>query len=123
MVNVNPPALTMERLFSPCTRYRDIAERTQQGGLEELTGQPEELNLDVTTEEFLSADRAFTYADLYDMVENGNTILWLTPHASIVRAEGTAQDYYDLMNCPGYESRLGKYYGRFDFSRYIGSRF
>jgi hypothetical protein len=49
-----------------------------------------ELNLDVSTEEFLSARRAFTYADLYEMLGNRNTflwltpVLWLTPHAAVV---------------------------------------
>jgi hypothetical protein len=52
----------MERLFSPCTRLRDTLE------LEEFF---EELNLDVSTEELLSAERAFTYADLYAMLGNG----------------------------------------------------
>jgi hypothetical protein len=78
----------MERLFSPCTRYRDIAE-SEQGRLEEFSGPPEwlqELNLDVSTEALVSAERAFTYADLYAMLENGETVAWLTPHASVVRA-------------------------------------
>jgi hypothetical protein len=74
----------MERLFSPCTRYRD-----SHAGLEEFRGDPEllqGLKLDVSTDDFLSAKRAFTYADLYDMLGNGDTVLWLTPHASIVRS-------------------------------------
>jgi hypothetical protein len=45
----------------------------------------QELNLDVSTEEFLSAERGFTYADLYAMVESGETIAWLTPHAAVAR--------------------------------------
>jgi hypothetical protein len=74
----------MERLFSPCTRHRD-----SQAGLEEFRGDLEllqGLKLDVSTEDFLSAKRAFTYADLYVMLGNGDTVLWLTPHASIVRS-------------------------------------
>jgi hypothetical protein len=46
------------------------------------------LNLDVSTEEFLSAERAFTYADVYDMLGNGETVAWLTPHAAIAQADG-----------------------------------
>jgi hypothetical protein len=39
--------------------------------------------MDVSTEELLSAERAFTYADLYAMLGNGETIAWLTPHAAV----------------------------------------
>jgi hypothetical protein len=81
----------MEGLFSPCTRYRDIVE--SQGGLEEYEGPnpqlPRERNLDVSTEELLSAERAFTFANLYAMLGNGDTIAWLTPHAAVVRKYGT----------------------------------
>ena len=56
----------MERLFSPCTRLHDILE--SRGGLEEFEDfNPEglrELNLDVSTEELLSAERAVSYADV-----------------------------------------------------------
>jgi hypothetical protein len=80
----------MELLFSPCTRYRDIAD--SRGGLEEYGGpNPEllrELNLDISTEELLSAERAFSYADLYAMLINRNTVAWLTPHAAVVRTDG-----------------------------------
>jgi hypothetical protein len=77
----------MERLFSPCTRHRDIAET--QGRLRP----PEwlrELNLDVSTEELLSPEKAFTYADLYAMLEDGETAVQLTPHASVVGTNGKA---------------------------------
>jgi hypothetical protein len=86
----------MEHLFSPCTRYRDIAE-SQEDRLEELRGPPEllqELNLDVSTEDFLREKRAFTYADLYALLTNGNMVLWLTPHATVMRAEGAARNYF-----------------------------
>jgi hypothetical protein len=46
----------------------------------------QELNLDVSTEELLSAERAFTYADLYAISGNEATIAWLTQDAFIVRA-------------------------------------
>jgi hypothetical protein len=36
----------------------------------------------------LSAERAFTYADLHAMLGNRNTILWLTPHAAVAREGG-----------------------------------
>jgi hypothetical protein len=75
----------MERLFSPCTRYRDKAE--SQGRLEEFRvhnfENVKDPSLDVSTEEFLSAQRAFTYADLYAMLENGATIAWFTPRTSV----------------------------------------
>jgi hypothetical protein len=71
----------MERLFSPCTRLRDIESLRHPGGLQELS-------LDVSTEELLSAERGFTYADLYPMLGNENTVLWLTPHAAVARADG-----------------------------------
>jgi hypothetical protein len=43
----------------------------------------QELNLDVSTEELLSAERAFTYADLYAMLESEDTVAWFTPHAAV----------------------------------------
>jgi hypothetical protein len=81
----------MERLFSPCTRYREIAEL--RGGRDEFRRhqyleEPQELNLDVSTEELLSAESAFTYADLYATMGNRNTVAWLTPHAAVVREQG-----------------------------------
>jgi hypothetical protein len=82
----------MERLFSPCNRLHDILE--SQGRLEELREQnPEplqELNLEVSTEELVSAERVFTYADLYALLESGDTVAWLTPHAAIVCEGGIA---------------------------------
>jgi hypothetical protein len=84
---------TMERLFSPCTRYRDTLE--SQGRLEEF-GFPsenfQELNLDVSTEEFLT-ERALTYADLYAMLENRNTVARLTPHAAVMCEWDTSLTY------------------------------
>jgi hypothetical protein len=76
----------MELLFSPCTRYFDRVVANDEGveRLLEEYGRLQELKLDVSTEDFLSAERAFTFADLYAMVRNGDTVLWLTPHASIV---------------------------------------
>jgi hypothetical protein len=50
----------------------------------------QELNLDVPTEELLSAERAFTYEDLYAMFGNEDTIVWLTPRTAVARTEGIA---------------------------------
>jgi hypothetical protein len=77
----------MERLFSQCNRFCDLLE--SQGRLQALRGyHPElflELNLDVSTEELFSSERTFTYADMYATLRNRNTILWLAPHAAVVR--------------------------------------
>jgi hypothetical protein len=77
----------MERLFSPCTRWRDIVE--SQGRLEDLRDSHLELlrefNLDVSIEELLSDARAFTYADLYAMLVSEDTVAWLTPDAAVAR--------------------------------------
>jgi hypothetical protein len=89
----------MEHLFSPCSRLQDLLEN--QGNI----GRPdrsyialmEELNLDVSTEELLSAERAFTFADLYAMIENENAVLWLTPYAAVVRSNGRShRDFKSL---------------------------
>jgi hypothetical protein len=46
----------------------------------------QELNLDVSTEELLSADEAFTYyEDLYAMLGNESTVAWITPHTAIAK--------------------------------------
>jgi hypothetical protein len=50
----------------------------------------QEVNLDESTDELLSAERAFTYADLYAMLGNGDTIAWLTPHAAVLGDGGSA---------------------------------
>jgi hypothetical protein len=90
----------MERLFSPCTRLHDILE--SQGDLEEFRGlHPErlqELNLDVSTEELLSAEKAFTYVDLYATIGSGETVAWLTPHAAVMRADGIAMDCWEQLD-------------------------
>jgi hypothetical protein len=97
----------MERLFSPCTRYRDRFESRQD--LTKWLQELQELNLDVSTEEFLSAERAFTYADLYAVLGNEKTLLWLTPHAAVARRNGIGvscscylrDDYNCLFNVNG----------------------
>jgi hypothetical protein len=61
----------MDRLFSPCLRFHDLIEN-QDDVDEDFEGPDhellQELNLDASTEEFLSAERAFTYADLYAVI-------------------------------------------------------
>jgi hypothetical protein len=93
----------MEHLFSPCTRVHD-----QLGRLEECRVRHpapyRELNLDISTKEFLSAERALTYKDLDAMLGNEETIAWLTPHAFVIRSGGTVMDYWcHLSNAEGYE--------------------
>jgi hypothetical protein len=101
-------ALTMERLFSPSTRLHDRLE--SQGLLEGYVGRREilqELNINVSTQEFLSAERAFTYAGLNAMLGNGDTIAWLTPHAAVTREDGRGESYWgpsDQLWCFSFEA-------------------
>jgi hypothetical protein len=60
-----------------------------------------ELSLNVSTDEFLSAERAFTFADLYAMLGNDETMAWMTPHAFVARSvrglmfdHGTHESYH-----------------------------
>jgi hypothetical protein len=79
----------MERLFSPCTRLHDLLE--SQGRLVEFKGRPEllqEVQLDVSIQALLSAERAFAYDDLYAMLANEDTVVWLTPHAAVMPVDG-----------------------------------
>jgi hypothetical protein len=90
----------MERLFSPCTRLHDLIE-SEAGLYQERTDHFEiikELNLDVSTKEFLSAERAFTFADLYAMLGNGNIVAWLTPHAAVMLQDGLAIYAWDELD-------------------------
>jgi hypothetical protein len=84
----------MDRLFSPCTRYRGIVlsrcDRDMLRHRDVFGRHPEllqELNLDVSIQELLSAERALTYADVYAILGNQNAVVWLTPHAFIVLAK------------------------------------
>jgi hypothetical protein len=89
----------MERLFSPCTRYRDLLD--SRGRLEASRGRTEileEMDLNVSTEELLSAERAFTYVDLHAMSGNQNTILWLTPHAAVARESKRVVHYFTQLD-------------------------
>jgi hypothetical protein len=97
----------MERLFSPCTRL--LATQGRRGPPPEWL---QELNLDISTE-LLSAERAFTYADLYAMVGNEDTVAWLTPHASVARAGGRGEYFSSQLDesCRFYFSADGKQLG------------
>jgi hypothetical protein len=90
----------MERLFSPCTRLHDLLEN--QGRLEALNGYHpgllQELNLDVPSEELLNAEKMFTYADLYAMLGNEDTVAWLTPYAFVVRKHGEAMNAWSQLD-------------------------
>jgi hypothetical protein len=74
----------MEWLFSPCTRIHDRLER---GGHLRCPERLHEVKLDVSIEELVSAERAFTYGDLYAMLGNEYTVAWLTLHAAVTRLE------------------------------------
>jgi hypothetical protein len=70
-----------------------------------------ELNLDVSAGEFLSAERAFTYADLYAMVANKNAVVWLTPHAAVVREDARWMYFWEQLDgaaCQLYFNADGK---------------
>jgi hypothetical protein len=86
----------MERLFSPCTRYRDLI-REELGGNIRPPRRMQELKLNVSTDEFLRAERGFTYADLCTMLENEYTLAWLTPHVAIGRG-GAVLDSLKQLN-------------------------
>jgi hypothetical protein len=62
--------------------------------------------MDVSTEELLSAERAFTYADLCTMLENEDTIAWLTPQAFVVRSDGRATSLHSSLRSNYYTFQL-----------------
>ena len=86
----------MERLFSPCTRLRDSRGRI--GELRGILPKLQELNLDVSTEELLSSERAFTYAGLYALVRNRNTFAWLTPYTAVNRGGESVVSFWDQLD-------------------------
>jgi hypothetical protein len=47
-----------------------------------------------------SAERAFTYVDLYAMSGNQNTVLWLTPHAAVARDSESVVHYWLRLDRP-----------------------
>jgi hypothetical protein len=101
---------TMERLFTPSNRLRGILE--SQGYVDDFEEHDweesvHELNLNVSTEELLSAERAFTYADLYAMVVNGDTVAWLTPGAVVVRENTRAMGFWHEQDDESYHFSFG----------------
>jgi hypothetical protein len=70
----------------------DILE--SQGVRRSLCEHLQELNLDVSTEELLSAERVFTFADLDATLGNEDTVVWLTPHAGIT-VRGRAMNVWE----------------------------
>jgi hypothetical protein len=84
----------MEDLFSSCTRMRDILDNRGLGPPERL----HELNLDLSAEELLSAERAFTYADLYAMLGDQEKFVWLTPYASVARDSAIGRFSWDELD-------------------------
>jgi hypothetical protein len=89
----------MEHLFSPCIRLYDLL--ASQGRLEERRGYHpalfRERNLNVSTEQFLSTERAFTYADLYGMLGKEDAVTWLTPHVAVVHGGGRAMRFWSQL--------------------------
>jgi hypothetical protein len=96
---------TMECHFSPCTRLHDLLIEDQNDYPEQRLPESifetiKELNLDISTEEFLGAEKAFTYADLYATIGDGKTVAWLTPHTSVVRTNGRAENAWRQLHMP-----------------------
>jgi hypothetical protein len=91
--------MTMEDLFSPCTRLRYVLEESL-GWIEGLRGL-QELDLDLSTEELLSAERGLTFADLHAMLSGFPTVAWLTPHASVMLPDGVEMDYWEQVDQGG----------------------
>jgi hypothetical protein len=93
----------MENLFLPCTRLHDLIDNQDDfdEDLRDNLHSIEERNLNVSIEEFLSAERAFTYADLYGMVGNKDTVAtvaWLTPHAAVAGGGGRAVNFWNQLD-------------------------
>jgi hypothetical protein len=92
----------MEPMFSPCTRLRDRIDEspTISDEMKEDLHFIEEFRLHVSTEEFRNAvrEKAFTYADLYAMLE-GDSLVWFTPalSAAVFRKFAIAQIYSVFM--------------------------
>jgi hypothetical protein len=91
----------MEALFSPCTRLSDLLE-SQDPRFERFRNRHaepfQELNLDVSTESFLSAERAFTYTDLHALLGKEDTVAWLTPHAAVARPYGRVAQSWERVD-------------------------
>jgi hypothetical protein len=93
----------MEHLFSPCSRLFDYVENRDVPGDDwDDTETIKEINLDVSTQELLSAERGFTYADLYAVLGDEETVAWLTPNVLITCASGRAGDFSNQLIEDGY---------------------
>jgi hypothetical protein len=90
----------MERLFSPCTRLHDLILNQDDidQGVRDVLLEREELNLNVSTQELLSVESAFTNADLSSMLGNDNTVAWLTPHAAVARSSARLMYAWDELD-------------------------
>jgi hypothetical protein len=90
----------MERLFSPCTRLHDLIVNRDDidQDVRDVFPEREELNLNVPTQELLSVERAFTYADLSAMLGNADKVAWLTPHAAVARSGGRLMYAWDELD-------------------------
>jgi hypothetical protein len=100
----------MEHLFTPCTprlpdMIDDIVELDEHHDCTSRYDMPNwnfdtttELNLDVSTEAFLShaTRRGFAYKDLFAMLANEDIVMWLTPNACVTSVEGLEMEYWDL---------------------------
>lgn len=58
------------------------------GGFRGPRGELREVDLDVSTADLLSAETAFTYVTLFAMLGNECLVIWLTPHAAVMSANG-----------------------------------
>jgi hypothetical protein len=60
----------------------------------------QEINLNISTEELLSAETAFAYADVYGMLgnEDTDTIAWLAPRAVVFRAHVRVRRYWEQLD-------------------------
>jgi hypothetical protein len=74
----------MERLFSSCTRLYDLLESRRVESVRSRRELLQEVSMDVSTEELLSAETGCTYTNLYAMLGNENAVVWLTPHAAVM---------------------------------------
>jgi hypothetical protein len=85
----------MEHLFSPCTRLRDRLVSLGEPYRDPRRLWFQELNLDASTDEFLSDERALTYADLHAMLGNEDAVAWQTPHAAVTCTGRYGVDYWE----------------------------
>jgi hypothetical protein len=96
-------SLTMEQVFSRCTRLHDtLGSQSFLWRAKHPHPLLPELNLDVPTADFLSAESAFTYAHLYGMLGNEDTVAWLTPHAAVARESGLVKDAWQQLRDESY---------------------